>query len=523
MHHRKILNCLCVFFLLCTGNSPAQETVHARFGINLAAPKDWSREQPFLNVMKLSRTWISQDAETWDNHQPLDLDEHGYVTRLAPGQRAATVMLTQVGSSFPGGRYIFLYDGKGTFEWKDKGSRISSAPGREVVEVTPGEKGFVHLVITSADPADYPRNMRFVREEFEETFEKEPFDPLFIENWKDADTLRFMDWLLINNSRQEKWADRPVPEDRTFTEKGIALEYVIALANQLKANVWVCIPHLADDDYIRQCANMLKAGLDKKLTVYFEYSNEVWNGMFAQSRWANEQGLKQNLDTAGWKAGLLYYAIQCNRMFAILDEVYRDEPAGRYKKAVATQAGNIGVTRIVLPYENCGQNADVLAVAPYITFNVPMERSKWAANIPSAAEFEKWTMDQLFDFLNSEALPQCFRWMDEHQALAKSYDLELAGYEGGQHLSALGDVNRNKTIIDLLSEANRDPRMGELYTQYLNHWTEIGGGVFCLYNSMFAHSPSGFWGLLEYTRQDPDTAPKYQAVKNWAKKLPAGR
>jgi hypothetical protein len=426
-----------------------------------------------------------------------------------------------VGDSFPGGQYVFLYEGEGTFEWKQNGTLISSEPGREVVQVTPGERGFVHMVMTSLNPTNYPRNMRFVREDFETTFEEQIFTPEFLKTWADVDTVRFMDWMLTNNSHQEKWEDRPIPEDRTFSKKGVPAEYIIALANQLNANAWVCLPHLADDDYMRRYAEMLNEGLNKNLSVYIEYSNEVWNGMFAQSRWANDQGSALKLAPENWKAGLQYYAIQCNRMFKILDEVYADAAPDRCRKVVATQAGNIGVTRIILPYENCGNNADTLAVAPYITFNIPIQKSKWKPNIPTASELESWSLDQVFEYLNTHALPESLKWIDEHKILADSYNLELTAYEGGQHLSALGEANRNKTVVDLLSEANRDPRMGELYIQYLNHWTKIGGGVFCLYDSMFAHSPSGYWGLLEYTGQDPATAPKYMAVQKWAKTLPS--
>lgn len=504
--------------ILGTVAAYAQQPVQARFGINFEPLKDWSREQPLINVMKLARPWISQANGIWDTRQPLALDKHGYVTELAPGQWAGTVLLTEVGASFPGGRYIFTYDGKGKFVWEQNGTRISEEPGREVIEVTPGEKGFVHLIIKEIDPNDYPRNMRFYREEFENIVDSQLFTPEFMKYWSDADTFRYMEWVLANNSKQEKWENRPVPEDCSFWKKGAPLEYLIDLSNQADANMWVCIPHLADDEYIRQYAEMVRDNLKDDLFAYFEYSNEVWNGMFAQSLWANEQGKAAGLDSAGWKAGLLYYAQRCNHMFSILDKVYEDAP-DRYKKVVATQGGNVGVTRIILP--ECGDNADALAIAPYVTFNVPKEKSRWKPKMPTEAELETWTVDQIFNYLHETAIPETKVWMDQHKDLAEDYGLELTCYEGGQHLSALGDVNRNKKVVDMMSQANRDPRMGEIYTEYLNYWNQIGGGVFCIFNSMGAHSPSGYWGLLEYTGQDPATAPKYMAVKEWAKKLPS--
>jgi hypothetical protein len=362
--------------------------------------------------------------------------------------------------------------------------------------------------------------MRFVREDLESVEDKQLFNPEFLEHWSDADTFRYMEWGLINNNRQKEWSDRATADSRTFWKTGAPLEYMIELSNQTKANMWVCIPHLADDDYIRQYAETVRDSLDKDLIAYFEFSNEVWNGMFKQSHWANKEGEKIGLSQQSWKAGMLYYAQQCNRMFEILDEVYKDQP-DRYKKVVATQAGNVGVTKNILPFEDCGKNADVLAIAPYVTFNVPMNKNKWKPDIPTAAELESWTLDQVFDYLYEKALPESTRWIGQHKDLADEYGLELTCYEGGQHLTLLGEANRNKQLNKLLADANRDPRMGDVYTKHLNHWNQIGGGLYCLFNSMHMYSPSGYWGLLEYTGQDPATAPKYVAVKEWAKKLPS--
>jgi len=49
---------------------------------------------------------------------------------------------------------------------------------------------------------------------------------------------------------------------------------------------------------------MLRDRLDPGLTAYFEFSNEVWNGMFAQTRHANAEGKRLGLAPEDWKAGL---------------------------------------------------------------------------------------------------------------------------------------------------------------------------------------------------------------------------
>ena len=43
------------------------------------------------------------------------------------------------------------------------------------------------------------------------------------------------------------------------------------------------VPVNATDDYITKLAQLFKANLSPDLSVYIEYSNEVWNGSFQQA------------------------------------------------------------------------------------------------------------------------------------------------------------------------------------------------------------------------------------------------
>jgi hypothetical protein len=39
----------------------------------------------------------------------------------------------------------------------------------------------------------------------------------------------------------------------------------------------------------------------------------------------------------------------------------------------------------------------------------------------------------------------------------------------------------NRKLVDLLNQANRDPRMGKIHAAYLDHWTNAGGRLHCLF------------------------------------------
>jgi hypothetical protein len=64
-----------------------------------------------------------------------------------------------------------------------------------------------------------------------------------------------MDWIHANNQELSKWEDRTtlnsVTQSRTL---GVAFEYVVELSNRLGTDAWITVPHLADDDFIRNLA-----------------------------------------------------------------------------------------------------------------------------------------------------------------------------------------------------------------------------------------------------------------------------
>ena len=90
---------------------------------------------------------------------------------------------------------------------------------------------------------------------FEKTWRQDPFHPVFIGRWRGMACFRFMDWMHTNHFEIPSWEDRPTLEHATFTN-GVALEWMIELCNRTNVDPWFCMPHLADDDFIRRFASM---------------------------------------------------------------------------------------------------------------------------------------------------------------------------------------------------------------------------------------------------------------------------
>ncbi len=500
---------------LCTAGLAAGSAIpqpNPRLGINLAGPADWNTELPFVDVFRLARKWVSQTkGQPWGKGPELTLDEHGWVKKLEPNCWAETPICTIRGGHYPPGQYTVLYDGKGKIEFFNAAKIIASEPGKISINADPNKGGF-HLKITQTDPDDYIRNIRVIMPGFLETCQDNPWHPVFLARWKGMACLRFMDFMHTNNSTISTWADRPKLSDATFTTKGIPLELLIDLANRLNTDPWFCIPHLADDDYVRNFAQMVKNRLNPDLKIYIEYSNEVWNGQFKQHHYAGQKGQELGFAEKPWEAAWRYTAYRSVQIFNIFEEVFGS--ADRLIRVLPTQAANPYVSERILEFQDAYKHADALAVAPYISFNIHPQ-----APVNPTAEVQNWTLDQLLDYVETKSLPQSIGWIQRQKHTADKFGLKLIAYEAGQHLVGVAGGENNETVTALLHKANAHPRMGKIYEKYLTAWTDAGGDLLCHFSSVSRWSKWGSWGLLQHYDDDPAKSPKFTAVLNWAASL----
>ncbi len=492
---------LAISLIVCSA-SPA--SARAPLALNLSGVVDWSSEIVFVDVFKASRAWISQaEGKPWGRGGPLDVDDRGNVRRLAPGQYAETVVFTDFGDRFPTGTYTCLYDGTGEIGLTGDARITKREPGRLSVEIKPKD-GSVFLRITRTDPDDPVRNIRLIMPGHEDTYEKQPFNPEFLARWKGFQALRFMDWGSTNNSEIVTWSDRPTPADHSQALKGVAAEYMIELCNQLHVDPWFCMPHRADDDYVRGLARLVRERLDSDRKIYIEYSNECWNGGFGQAGYCRDEGKRLGLSNNDYEAQLRYYSRRSTEIFGIWEKEFGGHD--RLVRVLATQSANSWTGTTVLDYQDAAKHADAIAIAPYFGY-------RWG-NPDRAAEVAKMTPDELIKAL-AEDVSQSRRSMEEYAALAKKHGLKLMAYEGGQHLAGHGGAENNDALTALFHAANRHPGMKDLYTRHLADWNEAGGDLFCVFSSMGRYSKWGSWGLLENSAQDPLEVPKYQAIHEY--------
>ncbi len=508
---------IAVFGCLLTVNDRPRRAAAeptAAVGINLAGPADWNTEIPFANLFRMSRPWISQrDGAGWGKGPPLELDEHGYVKRLQPGCYAETLLATIPEGHFPGGRYVVLYDGRGTADGKGtidagrSGKVVQEQPGRVVLDVNPA-RGGIQFRLRATDPADPVRNIRVLLPGTETTYQTNPWNPTLLARWKGVACVRFMDFMHTNNSEIQTWADRPTMADATWAKHGVPVEMLCDLATRLKCDAWFCIPHQADDDYVREFARVVKNKLPATQKAYIEYSNEVWNQGFKQHKYAADRGTAAGLADRPAHAALLWTGRRSGQIFDIFEKVMGGTE--RLVRVLPAQSANPWTSTQVVTADDVYQRADVLAIAPYISLRATKQE---APQVVSAG------LDALFEQVKTESLPAAIEAMKKQKAVADQYGLRLVCYEAGQHLVGVRGGENNAELTELFITANADPRMGQVYVEYLKAWNAVGGDLMCLFSSVSKWGKFGSWGLLQYADQTPADSPKMAAVVAWAKSL----
>lgn len=318
----------------------------------------------------------------------------------------------------------------------------------------------------------------------------------FLEEVDFYQVLRFMDWLPTNKSPITSWSQRRRPGEQDQSAKfgaevGVAFEWMIDLCNRVDADLWVCLPHAADDDYHTQLATLIFNRLKPGLKVYVEYSNEVWN-FDVQKDHATREGARIGITTQE------YVALRSAQMWRHFADVFGDQFEDRVVKTICGQAANSWIANEQLAYlysdrNQTGLHPDVYGIAPYFGGN---GLSGNDSNIWNLLETDLFT--HRWDRADKASRMEGVR---ANYNRIKGFDenLKLVAYEGGQHIKQ--HANR----------VNFHPNMYDLYIKYLEALDD--------YLSVFAHyvnagqcSADNCWGAKEFTGQSMDDAPKYRPL-----------
>lgn len=504
----KIL--LMLLFLMAQGVAQINKPI----GINISGVKDYSTELTFTDAFKQCRKWISSNASgggPWDTQISVPLNSNGYPLEIpyndginAP-QLLKSLMLWDIGSAVPLGMYRLKASGTGQIRLSFGAAGVYTCPVDTLVNVT----GQVMLEIMQSDVANPVNDIHFILPNYVNTYQTQVFTDELIDFLEDFQVIRFMDFTQTNGSSNVSWSDRTTPSFYSQSnQRGVAWEYVIALANQTQKDIWINIPHLADDTYIQQLATLLDSTLNPTSKIYLEYSNEVWNSGFSQHM--DCANLGQNLGYTGqsWERAWKYTAKRSADVFKIFEDVMSNDQ--RLIKIIPSQGANSWLSNQLITYFNDPiynpnqVTADALAIGPYFGYPV-------ANDIVNNGLVNTITIPQIMQELQN-SLTDAFQYISSNKVVADNYNLKLLAYEGGQHLVGTGNNLNNDTLTAKLIATNHDAALQALYCTYLNYWYDTVGALFCHFSSHGTYSKYGSWGVRENFQDTLN--PKYLALQN---------
>jgi len=519
---------------------------------------DWSTQHPFVDLMKSARPWIGHKPGQWGGmtfdelRDGGHLDAQGWPLRIPEGiERLEALILTDQpeAAAHLAGRYVVLYDGQGELALTGRARQQFFEPGRAAFSYTPGE-GLVGIAVEATDADDPIRNIRVVREDQLPLLEAGViFNPDWTRRVEDLRSLRFMDWMATNGSTQVTWDDRPRPDDMTYAWRGVPVEAMIALSNQIGADPWFTLPHRADDAYVRAFAETVKTGLDQHLHAYVEYSNEVWNFIFPQAQWAQAQAeARWGQSESGW---MQFYGLRAAQVMDIFSEVFADQ-SDRLVRVVAVHTGWPGLEEQVLNAPLAwlelrrapSDSFDAYAVSGYFGhgFGGPDNAGQlntWLdaaeADAVAAGEAEGLRRVALREYVDQNRFAAAFAPAAEalrdgsmqelvtelwphHARAARDAGLRLVMYEGGTHAKGEGPLTEDARLTAFLEAFSYSPEMAGLYQELLATWTDAGGHLFNAFVDVAPPSKWGSWGALRHL---DDANPRWDVLMAYNSAAPA--
>lgn len=504
--------------LSVTGNFVENTVGEMEVGMNLDKIDDWSTSRPFVDAFKMAREWMTRSVGGWEWHSDktneIPTDQNGwplYLPFVASDNTQHYVHTIVSTKPLVAGNYTVIVDGTGIIRLAgmgDSGDRILNGGTTSFsLSIDPALSEALFLRIYQSSAIDPVRNIKIIRPGYESVHETQTFQTTFLDRLRPFSVIRYMDWGKTNGSPVVSWGDRTLKVTYTQTlPQGVALEYMVELANTLNKDFWVCIPHKADDNYVRQAARLLRDSVGPDQKIYVEYSNETWNWHydFSQTTYVQDKGVELNLDSDRWTAGQKYAVLRSIQIWKIFREEFLSD-----QRIIRVMGAWVG-----LPSNTYGRISflndpainpdyimpDVLAIAPYFGKGYTINDIP-----PIAASYP--TLDEIFNITGPESINQVQGLAREHKAIADAQGLKLVAYEGGQGSVGIDASKDDQVLTDILFAANRDQRMYPLYTQYLNMLKDEGLNLFAHYSDIGNWSKNGFWGALEYLEQPTSTAP----------------
>jgi hypothetical protein len=567
--------------------TPLSETSLPPLQINLSA--DGARQWIFANMLRTSEAWIYKDGATAAEAQALagqvQVDAAGWPIAFPAGTRMRMEAGYQTSeTTYLHGVYVLTWQGSGDVELQstrnDGLNEVillnDQAHGRIVKLIKDPAKACI-VYVNSSDPLNPVRAMRLwapatdgagldltaasdlAPGHIAGSLEPAPgqpepmWHPRFLQHLAEAPNygvLRFMGWQNINQTNWAydslEWSDRADPSygftvfntidssynryavDAFRQRLGMPMEWMIDLCNVTGKDLWIQVPHIASADLIRKLAALCASRLNPGLRVWFEYSNEIWNGYGPYVPQLNKAHLAAALhfgvpfsavtgEQDAWGSGHLQ-----GLALKTFEDEWRSlgQTDSRLINVVSSFVGSPGYSQGALDAakEIDPHLPEVLAVTNYFGYGTQWDvyaAHNFGANpgVWPESLFEKTR-----EIVRRNLYSTTTSW-SASAAVAHAEGVPLVSYEGGQHMLPMGPGDwSNPAHVDFMLfnyAFQRSQQMKDLYLEHYALWSAMGGRTVSLFVDTSGMSFWGYWGAKEFVTQTRANCAKWDAFATW--------
>ncbi len=535
--HKKIK--LISLLFICYNAAQSQENCdqpYMEIGMGLSGGYYYSSQHVFKDYALNRNVWATTYVGGAFNTKEGDLlsvDSDGYPLSLPQNINGKEMfvrsMLTADGF-MPLGNYFLLYEGEAEISFKGALKFVENvSEGKIKFEVVGENNGWIDINTTPL--GNHIKAIKVIPEKYIDNFESEPFIPEFIEKIKPYSVLRMMNLMKTNNwdttkdqflydkdefLRDREWSERVLPTYYTqsgVSQRGMAFEYIISISNYLNKDIWITIPHNVSNDFVKEMAKMFKQTLKPNLKIYLEYSNELWNWQFYQTRWIEEHrengrfpGAENHSQAAGMRAKEVY-------------NIWMQEYSGLEDQVVRIIGGQSSNPYVGEQWMKVMEDSewDALAITHYYGI-----KNAYGETDPNY-QFR----DRMLALGSDAKITDIVDLAREYHAYLKNknggngywkgniinannHGKPTVTYEGNGHIVS-GDNIDDPVLLDLVLRASRSPEMAVFYGEVINDMRDWGMSL--LMPFVLAKKPSiwGDWGHYESTF-DTEIPPKVQIL-----------
>ena len=436
------------------------------------------------------------------------LTEDGWPNVMPPRSQWRLLAIADNGGlGTPGGTWVLTWEGGGLVELHDTNGPITPSRGslrerRLEYDLPPGQK-FLFPAVTVSAQGDRPTRLHL----WLPGAEGRLINPAVVNRMRDlgVDAIRVMDITHTNHSLDRSWEDRSRPDymlqgttrgaawnnrvaaaqgsqqrwaaktamrdvargtnrDRT----GASWEACIQLANEVGADLYLCVPAEADDTYLWALADLLRRNLYGR--VYVEYSNEYWNSIFEQFNYVAAKAEENTPPLKNFREH--FYGKRAAEVQRIMEQHLGDERV-TFVLGAQVDAGNLwNIEQTTQAFEASGGSLDGEAIG--VTFYFHRGLTRWIFDQGlhlRRGDARLAAMDQAFDELTrrlNDPEDQGWAKVDQHRGFAEARGARLIGYEGGSHIiprdggDPAGPTKDNAELVRFILQMHEHPRMGEM-------------------------------------------------------------